>query len=137
MYKILVLTLIGVALFRSCHVQCDDTTIDPDAAKATDKDPWEKWSKLPSSGKSHSSNNNNNGGDDSDEGEVDVTETTTTEVHTKSKINNKKIKTKKTKSVAPSNNQNVDTETKEQFNDAVDETVISHAFQLSNRRISS
>ena len=48
MYKISILFLIlAVYAFQSFH--CDDT-IDPDAVKSTDKDPWEKWSKLPSSG---------------------------------------------------------------------------------------
>ena len=120
MFRILALTIIWVALSQLQIAKCNDT-IDPDAAKSTDKDPWEKWSKLPSSGKSHSRNNNN--ADDSDEGQVDVTETTTTEIHTKSKIHNKKKTKQMQKTAGAANNRNVDSETKEQFKDAVDETV--------------
>lgn len=127
MYRVLTLAAVIYYITIVQQVQiasCDDTTIDPDAAKSTDKDPWEKWSKLPSSGKAHSNSQNNN--DDSDEGEVDVTETTTTEVHTKSKINNndkKRRKEAKATSTNTSINPKVDSETKEQFKDAVDETV--------------
>ena len=133
MFKILIIAVILVTILKhQVRIASCDDTIDPDAAKSTDKDPWDKWSKLPSSGKAHSNNQNSNN-DDSDEGEVDVTETTTTEVHTKSKINNNdKKRTKQGKKGASSTNnninQNVDNETKEQFKDAVDETVCSPYF---------
>ena len=64
---------------------------------------------------------NHNNDNDDDGGEVDVTETTTTEVHTKSNI--KKKPTSKQPEVS-----SVDKETKDQFNDAVDETVRKRIF---------
>ena len=64
-----VFILLGFVLILNSLVQCDDT-IDPDAVKSTDKDPWEKWSKLPSSGSNHRNGNSN----DDDDHEVDITE---------------------------------------------------------------
>jgi len=62
-----VFVLFAFVLILNLYVQCDDT-IDPDAVKSTDKDPWEKWSKLPSSGQNHRNSN------DDDDKEVDITE---------------------------------------------------------------
>lgn len=113
---ILLFGLLGLLFVLS---YCDDV-IDPDAIKNDVKDPWDKsWHRRP---KPPSSSSNY----DDDNPDVDVTEVTESEVHTvKKHLSTKKPKKKSTKIHKQRNDfqVRVDQETKDQFNEAMDETV--------------
>lgn len=116
--------LLGLSCLLSLVVktQCDDV-IDPDAIKNDVKDPWDKsWHRNP---RPPSSSSNY----DDDNPDVDVTEVTESEVHTAKKhLSNNKLKKQHRNHRGGAANVKIDQETKEQFDEAMDEVVSSNQF---------